>query len=131
MNLDKNFDDINHAEHYPAAGQHCLADFYDADFLDDQDFIEQSLISAAQSCGATIIGKNFHKFGGGGGVTGVLLLAESHISIHTWPEQNYAAIDIFMCGKCDVENAVAKLELCFKPGRTETQIIARGMSDGL
>ena len=83
---------------FAAAGQHGLIDFYGASFLTNQNYIEQALISAAKKCGATIIGQNFHKFGGEGGVTGVLLLAESHISIHTWPETDYAAIDIFMCG---------------------------------
>jgi len=50
-----------------------------------------------------------HNFGEGSGVTGVVLLAESHISIHTWPELKYAAVDIFMCGACDPQRAIPVL----------------------
>ncbi|MFT7560954.1 MAG: S-adenosylmethionine decarboxylase [Flavobacteriales bacterium] len=59
------------------------------------------LRQAASASKATVLGHNFHAFGEGMGVTGVLILAESHITVHTWPELNYAAFDIFMCGDCD------------------------------
>ncbi len=60
---------------------------------------------AAIKAGATPITNKFHHFGEGMGVTGVLVLAESHITVHTWPENNYAAFDFFMCGVCDPELA--------------------------
>ncbi len=60
---------------------------------------------AALKAGATIITSKFHHFGEGHGITGVLVLAESHITVHTWPESNYAAFDFFMCGHCDPEIA--------------------------
>lgn len=56
------------------------------------------MVRAAEAANATVLYRYFHKFGGHGGVTGVLVLAESHISVHTWPESHYAAFDVFMCG---------------------------------
>lgn len=58
----------------------------------------------AKAAGATVLGENFHDFGAGLGNTGVLLLAESHISVHSWPETDYAAIDIFVCGDASKTN---------------------------
>lgn len=81
-------------------GRHGLLDLYgcDAARLADAAFLEDTLRSAAQSSGATILTSHFHHFGAEQGVTGVVLLAESHISIHTWPEHRFAAVDIFLCG---------------------------------
>jgi len=67
------------------------------DLLDDLAFVRESLLEAAESTGATIVGQTFHKFSPQG-VTGVVAIAESHICIHTWPEHAYAAADIFTCG---------------------------------
>ena len=71
--------------------------------------LEILLNKAAMAAGATVLGANFHDFGDGMGNTGVLMLAESHISIHTWPECNYAAIDIFVCYE-NSHNALDRLE---------------------
>ena len=65
--------------------------------LNDLDFIRQTMLQTAQDVGATIVGESFHRFSPQG-VTGILAIAESHISIHTWPEYGYAAADIFACG---------------------------------
>jgi S-adenosylmethionine decarboxylase len=65
--------------------------------LNNIDFIRDALIDTAQKVGATIVGESFHRFSPQG-VTGILAIAESHISIHTWPELGYAAADIFACG---------------------------------
>ncbi len=80
--------------------KHYLLDLYDVNtvLLTDKDLIESILKKSAQLANAHILHSYFHKFGGYGGVTGVLALAESHISIHTWPENNYASVDVFMCG---------------------------------
>ena len=69
----------------------------DANALDDLQNVESTLIDTARRIGATIIGHAFHQFSPQG-VTGVVIIAESHICIHTWPEHGYAAVDIFTCG---------------------------------
>ena len=80
-------------------GKHCILELYDCDKgkLNDEAFIRTKITSAAKSAGATLINLISHHFEPQG-VTGLALLAESHISIHTWPENGYAAIDIFTCG---------------------------------
>lgn len=83
----------------PGEGYHLIADLADGVHLDDAARIEQCLADAAAAAGATLLEVRLHKFGAGFGVTGVALLAESHISIHTWPEFGTACVDIFMCGK--------------------------------
>jgi S-adenosylmethionine decarboxylase len=89
-------------------GRHVIADLHDvsAEVLGSIDFWKEILIDGAKKSGATVLSNHFHHFGEGYGITGVIVLAESHISIHTWPEKNYAAIDVFMCGTCDPEVAV-------------------------
>jgi len=89
-------------------GTHLLADLSGvapARLVDCQQ-IEQLLREAAQAAGAQVLHGHFHSFGPGLGVTGVLLLAESHISLHTWPEHGFAAIDIFMCGAAQPQRAL-------------------------
>lgn len=79
-------------------GHHLIADLSGAHRLDDAAHIEACLIAAAAAAGATLLEIRLHSFGPAQGVTGVALLAESHISIHTWPEFGSACVDIFMCG---------------------------------
>ncbi|HEX6982197.1 MAG TPA: adenosylmethionine decarboxylase [Balneolaceae bacterium] len=83
-----------------ALGRQILVEFYDCDSdkINDVDFIESSILAATRSSGATIISHDFHKFSPHG-VSGVVVIAESHVSIHSWPEYNYAAVDIFTCGE--------------------------------
>lgn len=82
-----------------ALGRQILVEFYDCDQskLNDVSYIENSLIQATKASKATIISHNFHKFSPYG-ISGVVVIAESHVTIHTWPEYNYAAVDIFTCG---------------------------------
>ena len=108
------------------AGLHLLLEFWGAQRLDDEDFIEAALKGAAEAAQATVLDIRLHKFLSSGGVTGVALLAESHISIHTWPERDYAAVDIFMCGDCDAYEAVAPLEQAFAPAKLEISEKRRG-----
>jgi len=82
----------------PGEGHHLIADLTNCAHLDDVARIERCLTDAAAAAGATLLEIKLHKFGAGFGVTGVALLAESHISIHTWPEFGTACVDIFMCG---------------------------------
>ena len=107
------------------AGKHLLIDFWGAKYLTDAQVIQSTLESAARAAGAVLLHTHLHQFGGGG-ITGVALLAESHISIHTWPEHDYAAFDVFMCGKADTHKALAVLKEIFEPQRTEVSDISRG-----
>ena len=109
------------------AGMHLLVDLWDAHDLCDPVHIDTYLQRAAVAAGATILHSHFHHFSPNGGVSGVLVLAESHISIHTWPERNFAAIDIFMCGECDPHLTVPLLREAFSPGRVELSEQRRGL----
>ena len=92
----------------------------------DPDYIDRALREAADAAGATILHGHFHHFSPNGGVSGVLVLAESHISIHTWPERNFAAIDIFMCGACDPHMSIPVLRGAFAPDRVDLSEQRRG-----
>jgi len=83
-----------------ALGRHLILELKGCppELLDDLPFIQETMIHAAKSTGATIVGETFHKFAPQG-VTGVIAIAESHLCIHTWPEYGYAAADIFTCGE--------------------------------
>ena len=109
-------------------GKHLLLDLYEAIHLSDQNVIEQALLEAANACNAKVLQKNFHGFGEGQGITGMLLLAESHISIHTWPESHFAAVDIFMCGNCDPALAITPIKKYLRPKRVDVREFNRGMS---
>ena len=89
------------------AGTHIIVDCWGASRLNDLSHIEQALQDAVDIAGATLLHIHLHHFTPNGGVSGVAVLAESHISIHTWPERNYAALDIFMCGDTQPEKAIA------------------------
>jgi S-adenosylmethionine decarboxylase len=108
------------------AGMHLLVDLWDATHLDDPDYIDAALREAASAAQATILHSHFHHFAPGGGVSGVVVLAESHISIHTWPERNFAAVDIFMCGACDPYASLPVLRRAFSPARVEVGEQRRG-----
>ena len=111
-----------------AVGNHILADLYgvDAAALRDSTALERLLCRAASDAGAHVLSSHFHRFGEGGGITGVVLLAESHISIHTWPESGLAAADIFMCGAPDAERALAILIDELSPTDLHVETAARG-----
>lgn len=106
------------AVHLPTASLHLIADIEGAEGLGDIALIEATLREAAEVARVTLIDLRLHHFGEGHGVTGVALLAESHISIHTWPEVGLAAVDIFTCGEhSDPHAALAVIERRLK-GRT-------------
>lgn len=109
------------------AGTHVLVDFWGATKLDDADYVEQALRDAAAACNATILHVHVHEFEGSGGVSGVAMLAESHISVHTWPEIDYAAFDVFMCGTCEPMQALPVLRHAFNPSRVTVGEQKRGV----
>ncbi len=82
-----------------ALGRHLLIEMQDCnkEALNDLGFLRDAMVAAAIDCGATVLGESFHHFNPQG-VSGVVIIAESHLSIHTWPEYGYAAADIFTCG---------------------------------
>jgi len=104
------------------AGRHILLDMWgiNSDLLTDINFITTTLRLAAIEANATILYDHYHHFGEGYGITGVLILAESHISIHTWPETDFAAVDIFLCGNCDPKDTLPVLMNHFKPKKHVT-----------
>lgn len=108
------------------AGAHMIIDLYGASRLDDIALIEQTLRRCVAAAGATLLHIHLHRFEPNGGVSGVAVLAESHISIHSWPERNYAALDIFMCGKARPERCIEILLETFTPRRAEIQELLRG-----
>jgi len=80
-------------------GKHILAEYFECDctYLDSEQAIREVMLEAASASGATIVGNIFHHFSPQG-VTGVVVIAESHLAIHTWPEYRYASVDLFTCG---------------------------------
>ena len=108
------------------AGTHLLLDLWGARNLADPQHIDAALREGAIASGATILHSHFHHFTPNGGVSGVVVLAESHISIHTWPERDFAAVDIFMCGDCDPNLAIPVLQRAFEPARIDLDEQRRG-----
>ena len=99
------------------AGVHLIIDLYEAEGLDDIDRIEEALRKCVAAAGATLLHIHLHHFEPNGGVSGVAVLAESHISIHSWPEASYAALDVFMCGVAKPEACIPVLREAFRPKR--------------
>jgi S-adenosylmethionine decarboxylase len=109
------------------AGSHLIIDLWDGEHLDDVGMIELALRRAVRAAGATLVHLHLHEFGLGGGVSGVAVLAESHISIHTWPERSYAAVDVFMCGSAEPHRVVPILRHAFKARRIAISEQLRGI----
>ncbi|MBV9117743.1 MAG: adenosylmethionine decarboxylase [Acetobacteraceae bacterium] len=108
------------------AGTHLLIDLWGAQNLTDPEHIDSAMREAALAAGATILHSHFHHFEPNGGVSGVVVLAESHISIHTWPERDFAAVDIFMCGACDPYRSLPLLKAAFRPASVRLDEQRRG-----
>lgn len=109
------------------AGTHLIVDLWGASNLDDPQTVEAMLKEATDTCGATLLYMHVHVFSENGGISGVAVLAESHISIHTWPERGYAAVDLFMCGSAQPQKAVPVLRKHFAPEYLQIGEQKRGM----
>ena len=107
------------------AGVHLIVDLYDAERLDDIEHIETTLRHCVEAAKATLLHIHLHHFQPNG-VSGVAVLAESHISIHTWPEAGYAALDVFMCGSADREKCIPVLREAFGAKRVAVSELLRG-----
>lgn len=107
-------------------GVHLLIDYWGITQPQNIAAIESAFKSAVSACGATLLNMQFHSFGENAGVTGVAMLAESHMSIHTWPEIDYMALDIFMCGDSNPHLALAVLNDAFKPQKIKVTECRRG-----
>jgi len=106
-------------------GTHVIAELFDCKKLGDADQIERVLLDAAHRCGATVLHSKFHRFEPQG-LTGYILLAESHISIHTWPEYGYAAVDAFTFGTMDPSYAVRLIAEGVAAQESNTRVVKRG-----
>ena len=109
------------------AGTHLLIELWGAKNLGDMPLTDQMLRDATIASGATLLHIHLHHFGQNAGLSGVAVLAESHISIHTWPERGYAALDIFMCGSCDPYKAIPVIRRAFEPGVVQLSEQKRGV----
>lgn len=113
---------------HKALGHHWLIELYacDAVSLEQTAFIQSHMEEAARRTGATIVQSNFHQFSPYG-VSGVVVIQESHLTIHTWPEHSYAAIDLFTCGdSIEPEKGIEYLREAFNAKKVEVQYIQRG-----
>jgi S-adenosylmethionine decarboxylase len=110
---------------YP--GHHVLADYYGctASLLDDVRYLEDTLLQAARLMQATVVDVRFNQFNPIG-VSGVIIIAESHLTIHTWPEHGFAAVDFFTCGSMDADAALLFIQRALAATRMETKRLLRG-----
>src|SRR5579862_5443266 len=107
------------------AGVHLIVDLHGAERLDDIDHIEATLRRCVAAAQATLLHIHLHHFQPSG-VSGVAVLAESHISIHTWPEAGYAALDVFMCGSANPDACIPVLREAFSAKRVGVNELLRG-----
>jgi S-adenosylmethionine decarboxylase proenzyme len=116
-------------------GLHLTADLHDcpaqAAVMIDTAALRRLCLDAVQAVGLTPVGELFHRFAEGGGITGVVLLAESHLAVHTWPELGAVTVDVYVCNygadnSARAEALLARLEPAFGAGRSDRQRLQRG-----
>jgi S-adenosylmethionine decarboxylase len=131
LKLNTSATEVEAADHFctrngvRCAGAHLIIDLYDAQNLNDIDHVEKTLRACVTAAGATLLHIHLHHFQPNG-VSGVAVLAESHISIHTWPDKGYAALDVFMCGNANPDACVPILREAFKVKRVAVSELLRG-----
>jgi S-adenosylmethionine decarboxylase len=112
-----------------ALGSHLILELYDCpgELLDDPTHVAETMVQAVEASGATMIQPFFHQFAPQG-VSGVVIISESHFAIHTWPEYGYAALDVFTCGDViDMDRAARTLRDGFRAGSVQKLMFSRGM----
>ncbi len=109
------------------AGTHLIIDLWGARRLDDIAYMEMVIRQAVKEAQATLLHIHLHHFTPNGGISGVAVLAESHISVHTWPEREFAAFDVFMCGCAEPARVIHILDQAFSPQQIEVNRQLRGM----
>jgi S-adenosylmethionine decarboxylase len=109
-------------------GTHYLAEFFDCDrqIINDVSRIERIMIEATERSGARMIKPFFHQFNPQG-ISGVIVIAESHFAIHTWPEHGYTAVDLFSCADFDYKSALNHIRKCIGAGHHSVALIRRGI----
>lgn len=123
--------DCDRADHFAirngvrCAGAHLIVDIYGGERLNDVAHIEETLRRCVSASGAALLHIHLHPFEPHG-VSGVAVLAESHISIHTWPDAGYAALDVFMCGSANPDACIPVLREAFKAKRVAVSELLRG-----
>lgn len=118
--------DGRRSDHSGDFGRHLLVELIQAQHLDDASIINNALRECAAATGAKLIAVHLHEFANTGGLSGIAILAESHISIHSWPEHGYAALDLFMCGRAEPRRALPVLERVFRPRKVIVEEMVRG-----
>lgn len=117
------------SDELPSLGSHLLVELFDCDpsTLKQESCVGEVMKEAARESQATVVAESFHEFKPYG-VSGAVIIQESHYTIHTWPEHGYAAVDLFYCGgTVHVEKAVDVLRERFRPGRIKFLIVRRGI----
>lgn len=109
------------------AGRHVIFDVYGSPYCKDIKYVQQAMIEGVLEVGATIIDTNFHSFGDNYGFTGVIVLSESHASVHTWPEVQLMTFDIYMCGTCNPVKAMEVILSKLHHKRCEIVHLKRGV----
>ncbi len=115
-------------------GLHVMGDLYDVtctnEFMVNADLLREHCLKLVKGAGLSSVGEFFHQFGGDGGVTGMVVLAESHMSLHTWPEKNYVTVDVYVCSYSRDNRPRARqlyqsLLDTFKPGYEKSHAVER------
>ena len=113
-------------------GKHFLTELFGckSEIINNVELVEGHMKTSALLSGATIVQSVFHTFSPYG-VSGVVIVAESHLAVHTWPEHDYVAIDFFSCGDLECERAISNLQIGFGAERIEIKKIDRGVLEQL
>ena len=110
-----------------ALGRHFLIELWEADNLDKPEIGEEALVETVRASGGTLLDTRFVPFPNGG-YSGVCIIAESHVTIHTWPEHSYAAVDMFTCGpNMDFDAGLEMLKKYFVPKSMQVTEVRRGL----
>jgi len=114
-------------ENLSYAGKHLLVEMWQVHNIANAERVSEILKQAVEACGATLLNTYTHVFTPYNGVSGVAVLQESHIAIHTWPELGYAAVDIFVCGNVDPYKAIPVFQEAFQPHNIQVMEFKRGI----